>query len=105
MLFGFVIELYLKAYLAHHGVEEKALRDIGHDLSRAYAEALALGYSPPNDRLRDVITLMNEHHKKFTFRYMKGGVFDVPNLYQTELVLVDLDREIAAVTRVRDGYA
>lgn len=69
MLCGFAVELYLKAYLAHKGHDERQLRNAGHDLFKLHGLCVSEGlYNSGADRL---VTLLGKHHKEHEFRYMK----------------------------------
>jgi hypothetical protein len=49
-LLGMSIELALKAYLLHHGYNEKQLRALGHKLKALFDEAVKLGLTETGSR-------------------------------------------------------
>ena len=74
----FAYEISLKAFLAHRkwGGDEK--RDIGHDLEKALAEAVTLGYQPPAD-VADTIKILSPLSKSMELRYLRQVSVHLPD--------------------------
>lgn len=77
-------ELALKAYLLSHGADPgpKAggLKNpaLGHNLVALYELAVAQGFTPPDDRLADMVEWLGPAHQAHSFRYRELGVRSLP---------------------------
>ena len=105
MLIGHAIEVYLKAWLAHHDetYSESRLskRPFGHNLRALYDEARRLGFPEPEvptqQTFHDLIESYEKHHSDYTFRYLQDGwTFAVPKNDILFLILRRLDDVVAA---------
>lgn len=96
MLLGFSVELLLKAWLRHAGIEESELRraPFGHSLQNLY-ETARNRCLPTIPRLDAVISLLHGSHSDFTYRYFRSEgeytTMDFGNLFR---VLDALDMEV-----------
>lgn len=77
MMLGFVVELQLKAFLAHRGLDDAALRRISHDLPAAYQAALANGF-PRDIPIANLVDGLAEPHRQHSFRYMVEADIELP---------------------------
>jgi hypothetical protein len=69
-LMSHALELILKAYLvARGGFGDDELRDLGHDIEWAYAQAASMGLRLEDERTVALIRLLSDFHKSFVFRY------------------------------------
>jgi len=84
-LFCHSIELVLKAYLAHHGLTEKQLRDqpYRHDIKNLLDQAIKCGLRLSTNT-RAIITLLTEAHTKYWPRYPIRKSEGVVLIYQCE---------------------
>jgi HEPN domain-containing protein len=84
-LFCHSIELVLKAYLAHHGLTEKELRDppFRHNIKNLLNRAIKCGLSL-SANTRGSITVLTEAHTKYWPRYPIRGSEGVTLRYQCE---------------------
>jgi len=71
MLCGFALELYFKAFLSHHGWDEKSLRSkrLRHNLRELHKEVVALGLT--SKIAAQLLEVLAERHEDFTFRYVR----------------------------------
>lgn len=75
LLAGFSLELAFKAYLRGNGMSDDGLRDLGHDLSDAFAAAERHGLQPTErPRLEDVLRRIRRAHKHHLMRYIPASV-------------------------------
>ncbi len=96
-LIGFAIELYLKAYLLHHGVTEATLRsrEYGHKLAELYALAQAHGFSEAHVML---IHDYEEPHRNFEYRYAdESNTYVVPDYVRVFAAMDALDTYVDGV--------
>jgi len=95
MLIGFVVELMLKAWLLNAGLNDKQLKDIGHDLQKLYAVACENGFASAQP-VNQIVDGMAEAHRTHAFRYMKSGDLTLPVIDDMIPYLVAWDDEIRA---------
>lgn len=67
----FAYELSLKAFLAHRKWPGDEKRDLGHDLEKALAEAVKLGYQPPAG-VAEMVEILGPLSKSLELRYLSG---------------------------------
>ena len=75
-LFGHSIELILKSYLAHNGVNENKLRKIGHNLEKCYKKAKELGLNSVvnlDAENIEVLKVLNALYQSKQLNYMDTG--------------------------------
>ncbi|WP_414474311.1 hypothetical protein [Microvirga sp. M2] len=73
------LELALKSFLAAHGADNKALRQISHDLSAAYDQAKVKPGFPISDKLlQTLVELMSPEHEGYWFRYPGAPYVELP---------------------------
>lgn len=65
------IELTLKAYLIHVGLDEKQLKKIGHNLDDAWLAAHKAGLPISKEPIFSIRLLSISHDRPFYFRYPK----------------------------------
>jgi hypothetical protein len=97
MLIAFSVELYLKAYLRHHGYDEKALRAGGvrHNLPKLLEMAKAEGLACA--QAEALVEYLGDKHESFEFRYMKpGGSYKLRPLEEIFAELTALDAAVDA---------
>lgn len=107
-LMGFVVELFLKSFLARRGLDKAALKGIGHDLGRARDVAVAYGFAFPELGQLDVLVdSLSDAHRSLSFRYMVPGTrITVPQPPEACLALLDrLDDEIRREVNVLAAWA
>lgn len=63
------LELSFKAWIKHHGATEEDLRAIGHDLRRAYDQAVRHGLGDRTGAVRKAVDILSPLNKGF-LRYM-----------------------------------
>ena len=104
MLIGHAIEVYLKAWLAHHDetYSEPKLRraPFGHNLRALYEEARGHGFPEPEvpaqQTFHDLVESFERPHSDYTFRYPTDGwSFEVPKNDILFLILRRLDDVVA----------
>ena len=96
-LLGLGLELMLKAANVAWGgpSDDKFLRDIGHDLVKAFDAAEAAGFASKAPRLREIIEVMRQPFKAHWFRYGKPDTFALPGDFaQLVEALTVLDEEL-----------
>jgi hypothetical protein len=98
-LFCHALELLLKAQILASGGEQEELFDIRHDLEKAYARAIELGYTSANDRVKHIVVWMAPYHKQHTFRYKESGYLIVPKAEELVAILQSMHLEIEATVR------
>jgi HEPN domain-containing protein len=91
------IELSLKAYLLNEGKNEKDLKDISHDLSRALDETVKLGLKIDRDVTFTVDVLSLSHNWPNLFRYPKKG--EAVGIMEPEVLCEHLESIIAEVEK------
>lgn len=75
-LVGHSIELILKSFLAHNGVNDNKLRKIGHDLEKCYKKAKQLGLNSVvtlNAENEEVLEVLNVLYKTKQLNYLVTG--------------------------------
>lgn len=94
---GHAFELSFKAYVVHHGGNEKVCRnDIGHDLFRAIDEACARGLSRPTQDVLDLISIISPYHRGHNFRYLTTPI-DTPSLPNVVETLALTRRQLISI--------
>lgn len=96
LLFGFAVELYLKAWLSKAGIEPDALarRPYGHHLVNLYRGAIDAGL-PNLAGLGEVISVLHGPHSRFEYRYFKSpSSFESLGALQITSSLERLDTEV-----------
>jgi hypothetical protein len=90
LLLGFSLETILKAAYIHHGGKIKtAKKNIGHDLTKAFNQAINQGFKPGNKHLKWLTKTMTDVHRNHSFRYLTGeGELRVP-VETCAMVIVD----------------
>ncbi|NLR69335.1 hypothetical protein HGI47_00415 [Novosphingobium sp. ERN07] len=99
-LLGLGLELMLKSAIVAWGGEadERALRNIGHDLVNALDAAEAAGFNSEAPNLRNLLEVLNEPFKQHWFRYERPENFALPGDFgQVVETLLILDDEIRAL--------
>jgi hypothetical protein len=70
LLIGFALELLLKAVCLGEGASQEILKGIGHDLHKAYTEAMKTMKVPRfTTPLGKLVLALSEQHKTHVFRY------------------------------------
>ena len=103
-LLGFVVELFLKSYLAQKGAGQQARKKLGHDLRSAFAEAEAVGLAfPEREQLNVLVESLSDAHQQLSFRYsVPGATISVPQPVGACLTLLDrLDDHVRAGVNVK----
>jgi len=102
MLIAHAIEVYLKAWLSHHGLSTSQLRQnpYGHNLVTLFDHAKQHGLvepqRPENESFQDLIDSFAEQHGNYSFRYPSDGWnYNVPQMDIVFSVLNDLDAQIS----------
>jgi hypothetical protein len=101
-LFCHALELLLKAQILATGADKDELFEIRHDLEKAYSRAIELGYSPVDDRVRQIVIWLAPYHKDNTFRYKETGYLIVPRAEDLLTIFKSMHLEIE--TTVRRAY-
>ena len=73
---GMAIELGLKAFLVHHGLTERDLRRLGHDLAALLKEAEARGLTHTGSR-HFRLSVLGANYEERIFAYPTEGVMTV----------------------------
>ena len=73
---GMAIELALKAFLVHHGLAERDLRRLGHDLAGLLKEAEARGLTSTGSR-HFRLSVLGANYGNKIFAYPSEGVLTV----------------------------
>jgi hypothetical protein len=98
-LFCHALELLLKAQVLATGGDQEELFAIRHDLEKAYGRAVELGYSPGDDRAKQLVIWLAPYHKDHTFRYKETGYLIVPTADNLIATLNSMYREIEQTVR------
>ncbi len=80
-LIGHSIELSLKAVLCHHGLDDRQLRMIGHDLHKAMRKCKEIGFRPALEADREeqeVLEILNVLYKSKQLNYSEVGMKEYP---------------------------
>jgi hypothetical protein len=91
-LLGHALELTIKAYLAAHGLKTRELKKVGHDLQRAFENAVSLGLKIENqDAVTAMVRAISEFHNAHVFRYpvinKDGDLVIIRTLFEASDVL------------------
>jgi len=90
LLFGYALELLLKAAFVEYGGDPKQLgpRGIGHDLGAALDAAEEHGFHSSAPNLREIIDILKLPHSEHQFRY--GGMDKFPLPANVDEVIANL---------------
>jgi hypothetical protein len=72
------IELILKAFILIKGGTEDEVREIRHDLLKAWERATELGLCPKDKRIGQIVTMLAPYHLDHGFRYRKTRLVTLP---------------------------
>lgn len=72
------IELTLKAFILIKGATEDEVREIRHDLLKAWERATELGLRPKDKRTGEIVTMLAPYHLDHGFRYRKTRFVTLP---------------------------
>lgn len=98
-LFCHAIELILKSYILASGGDQSELRDLGHNLVKAFKRAKELGFMPAEKDLKLFVDWLNPYHRDHEFRYPKQGFKQVPVAENLIPVIEGTHKQIEAVAR------
>lgn len=72
---GFTVELYLKAFLAREGMQDRELwaREYGHNLQSLFEEATRRGFSVCLEEMAAILEFLAPGHGEYTYRYVQDG--------------------------------
>jgi len=73
---GMAIELALKAFLVHHGLAERDLRRLGHDLAELLKEAETRGLTSTGSR-HFRLSVLGANYEERIFAYPSEGVLTI----------------------------
>ncbi|MCS6292370.1 MAG: hypothetical protein H8J66_04795 [Nitrospira sp.] len=73
---GMAIELALKAFLVHHGLTEKDLRRLGHDLAELLKEAESYGLTSTGSR-HFRLSVLGANYEERIFAYPAEGMLAI----------------------------
>jgi hypothetical protein len=97
-LYCHAIELALKSFLHFKGMDEKGLRNIGHNLIKAWNECSSYGIKELVDNhqiLQECISIMSSQYMGKGFEYGDKGYKSLPDLDQLhealQNILISLD--------------
>jgi hypothetical protein len=92
------LELALKSFLAAHGVDNKALKKISHNLNAAYNQAKVKSGFPASDKLlQRLVDLMSPEHEGYWFRYPGAPYEELPKSDQCCDVIDNFLKQIQGV--------
>ena len=94
-LLGMSLELALKAYLRHHGVSDKELRKLGHDLGAIYDKAKELGLAYTGSR-NFRLKVLSANYKARIFAYPEGAQIVVIEPWSLRELAHDLVTDVFA---------
>jgi hypothetical protein len=77
---GLAIELGLKGFSREHGMTETEQKALGHDLVKAFQDALARGFRPTHPLQSNLADEINSHYKDMSLRYQIGVSANLPLL-------------------------
>jgi hypothetical protein len=86
---GLAIELGLKGFLRENGVSEAQQIAIGHNLEKAFSEAVRLRFMPPHPAQGAFVKELNPHYKDMSLRYQIGESVSLPEL-RNAIAITDL---------------
>ncbi len=92
-LLGMSSELALKAYLRHHGVSDKELRKLGHDLRAIYARSRDLGLLYTGSR-NFRLSVLGANYKARIFAYPEEANLVVIEPWSLREIVHDLITDI-----------
>lgn len=95
---GMAIELALKAFLVHHGLIEKDLRRLGHDLARLLREAQARGLKKTGSR-KFRLSVLGASYEERIFAYPAEGVPQVITPGSLREIAHEIIREVFEVVK------
>lgn len=95
---GMAIELALKAFLVHHGLIEKDLRRLGHDLPRLLREAEARGLTKTGSR-HFRLSVLGAYYEERIFAYPAEGVLQVITPGNLREIAHEIIREVFEVVK------
>lgn len=98
-LLGLGLELMLKAAIVAWGgpSDERALRDIGHDLTKALNIAEEAGFRSEAPHLRELVEVLGEPFRRHWFRYERPDQIELPGSFEQTIASLEvLDHEIRA---------
>lgn len=101
---GHSIELILKSYLIHNGVNEKQLKSIAHDLIKCHKKAKELGLNRHIEFSAgevEVLSVLNVLYKSKQLNYMVKGYKNFPIMGPLET----LNKNLLATISPLVGYA
>jgi hypothetical protein len=70
--------LVLKAFILIRGGTEDEVREIRHDLLKAWERATELGLCPEDKRIGEVVTMLAPYHRDQGFRYRQTRFVTLP---------------------------
>ena len=91
-LAAFSIELVLKAAILSQTGDEDELRDLGHDIEKAFDRAVQLGYRIPDPMIGLMVHKLGTYHRELTFRYLPD--IEVVELLEPDFLMSTLSRFI-----------
>jgi hypothetical protein len=89
----------MKAQILATGADQEELFEIRHDLEKAYGRAIELGYTPADDRVKQIVVWLAPYHKDHTFRYKETGYLLVPTAEDLVTIFRSMHLEIKATVR------
>ncbi len=98
-LVGLSFELMLKAATIAWGgsSDERAMREIAHDLNKAFQSAKAAGFQSKAPNLTEILEALQEPFKLHWFRYQRPEHFRLPRDFPSVITnLAILDDELQA---------
>src|SRR5262249_24692150 len=72
------VELILKAFILIKGGTEREVREIRHDLLKAWERATKRGLRPNDKRAGEIVTMLAPYHLDHSFRYRKTRFVTLP---------------------------
>ena len=101
------MELALKAHLAASGVPEETLRDIRHDIDKAFRMAHDdYGFVPADNSFSDLVQWLAPYHRDHLFRYRKGiGQINLPLASEAAKIILETITEIDRYVRGQHANA
>lgn len=100
---AFAIELGLKGYLHSQGVNRPALKNIGHDLSKAFTMAVARGFKSSHPAIQKLVDEVSPRHKNMSLRYIEGDTVQLMKITTalglSECLLYDLTKQSGLLER------
>ena len=75
---SFAIELSLKAFLSSKGWSDKKIKEVGHDLVKAWNCAVDEGLEICSEDVFDLIKILSDGHNTHKFRYLEWKSVTLP---------------------------